>query len=80
VVPKEFALKVSRRLPGKHLKWIDYPDLLTLSTEARNVSAKKAPDELRMFFLPSENTDEMVTSPSKVRQNSASPSRRNSKS
>ena len=80
MVPKEFALKVSRRPPGKNLKWIDYPDLRTLSTEALNVSAKKVPDGLRMFYLPSENTDEMVTSPSKVRQNSASPSRGNSKS
>jgi hypothetical protein len=55
VVPKEFSLKVSRRPPGTNLKWI----------EALDISAKKAPDGLRMFFLPSEGCEEMCTSPSK---------------
>jgi hypothetical protein len=57
---KEFALKVSRRPPGKDLKWIEYPELLPLPLEAWNVSAKKCPDGLRMFFLP---TEDMSTSP-----------------
>jgi len=65
VVPKEFSLKVSRRPPGTNLKWIDYPDLLRLPDEALDISAKKAPDGLRMFFLPSEGCEEMCTSPSK---------------
>ena len=65
VVPKEFSLKVSRRPPGTNLKWIDYPDLLHLPDEALDISAKKAPDGLRMFFLPSEGCEEMCTSPSK---------------
>ncbi len=54
VVTKEFALKVSRRAPGKDLPWYDYPDLLRLPNEALDVNARKAPEGLRMFFLPSE--------------------------
>ena len=63
VVTKEFALKVSRRGQGKNLKWIDYPDLLPLPIEAWDVTAKKVPDGLRMFYLPSDNED-MLVSPS----------------
>jgi hypothetical protein len=63
VVSKEFSLKVSRRPQGKNLKWIDYPDLLPLPSEAWNVDAKKVPDGLRMFYLPVEN-DDMTVSPS----------------
>jgi hypothetical protein len=63
VLPKDFSLKVSRRPPGKDLQWIEYPDLLRLPNEALDVNAKKAPKGLRMFFLPTENCDEM-SSPS----------------
>jgi hypothetical protein len=67
VVAKEFALKVSRRPPGKDLPWVDYPDLLRLPDEAWDVSAKKVPAGLRMLYLPSENNgnDDMLTSPSR---------------
>jgi hypothetical protein len=60
VVPKEFSLKVSRRPPGKNLKWVDYPDLLRLPEEALDVSARKSPEGLRMFYLPAED---MISSP-----------------
>jgi hypothetical protein len=60
VVPKEFSLRVARRPPGKNLKWIEYPDLLRLPEEALDVSARKSPEGLRMFYLP---VEEMVTSP-----------------
>jgi len=60
VVPKEFSLRVARRPPGKNLKWLEYPDLLRLPEEALDVSARKSPEGLRMFYLPIE---EMVTSP-----------------
>jgi len=70
VVPKEFSLKVSRRGQGKSLKWIDYPDLLPLPIEAWDVTAKKVPEGLRMFYLPSDNED-MLVSPS--RSNKANP-------
>ena len=59
VVTKEFALKVSRRAPGKDLPWYDYPDLLRLPNEALEVNARKAPEGLRMFFLPSEPQESM---------------------
>jgi hypothetical protein len=59
VVTKEFALKVSRRAPGKDLPWYDYPDLLRLPNEALDVNARKAPEGLRMFFLPSEPQESM---------------------
>jgi hypothetical protein len=59
VVTKEFALKVSRRAPGKDLPWIDYPDLLRLPNEALDINARKAPEGLRMFFLPSEPQESM---------------------
>jgi hypothetical protein len=65
VVPKEFSLKVSRRPQGKNLKWIDYPDLLRLPSEAINVTAKQAPDGLRMLYLPAEPQDDMILSPGK---------------
>jgi len=65
VVPKDFSLKVARRPPGKDLKWIEYPDLLRLPNEALDVNAKKAPKGLRMFFLPTENCEEM-SSPSRT--------------
>ena len=65
VVPKEFALKISRRPQGKNLKWIDYPDLCPLPLDAWDVSAKKAPDGLRMFYLPTEQED-MLVSPTKT--------------
>ena len=60
VVPKEFSLKVSRRPPGKDLPWVDYPDLLRLLDEALDVSTRKVPDGLRMFYLPSEPQEEML--------------------
>jgi hypothetical protein len=63
VVPKEFSLKVARRPPGKDLKWVEYPDLLRLPNEALDVTAKKVPAGLRMFFLPTETCEEM-SSPS----------------
>jgi hypothetical protein len=65
VVAKEFSLKVSRRPPGKDCPWIDYPDLLRLPDQAMDVAVRKAPQGLRMFFLPEESMDEMVTSPCK---------------
>ncbi len=65
VLPKEFSLKVSRRPPGKDLKWFEYPDLLRLPDEALDISVKKAPAGLRMFFLPSEGCEEMSCSPEK---------------
>ena len=63
VVPKEFSLKVSRRPPGKDLAWKDYSELLKLPDEAWDTAAKKVPAGLRMFYLPEENSDEMVVSP-----------------
>ncbi len=45
----KFALKVSRR--PKDLPWIEYPDLLSLPNEALDISLKKVPDSLKMFFL-----------------------------
>jgi hypothetical protein len=63
VVAKEFSLKVSRRPPGKDCPWVEYPDLLRLPDQAYDVSARKVPNGLRMFFLPEEPQDDMVTSP-----------------
>jgi hypothetical protein len=63
VITKEFSLKVSRRPPGKDLPWYDYPDLLRLPNEALDVNARKAPANLRMFYLPSEPQESMVLSP-----------------
>ena len=63
VMTKDFSLKVARRPPGKDLPWYEYPDLLRLPNEALDVSAKKAPAGLRMFFLPSEPQESMVLSP-----------------
>ncbi len=60
-------MKVSRRPPGKDLKWFEYPDLLRLPDEALDISVKKAPAGLRMFFLPSEGCEEMSCSPKKGR-------------
>jgi hypothetical protein len=60
VVPKEFALKVSRRAPGKDLPWVEYPDLLRLPNEALDVNSRKVPKGLRMFFLPSEPQESMM--------------------
>jgi len=67
VISKEFSLKVSRRPPGKDLPWVDYPDLLRLPDEAWDVSAKKVPDGLRMFYLPldTDGGEEMFVSPSR---------------
>jgi hypothetical protein len=65
VSTKEFSLKVARRPPGKDLKWIEYPDLLRLPEEALDVTAKKVPQGLRMFFLPAEGCEEMTCSPDK---------------
>jgi hypothetical protein len=65
VVAKEFSLKVSRRPPGKDCPWVDYPDLLRLPDQAMDVATRKVPQGLRMFFLPEESMDEMVTSPCK---------------
>jgi len=80
VVTKDFALKVARRPPGKDLKWIEYPDLLPLPTEAYEVSAKKVPDGLRIFYLPSEPTEDMLFgSPAKEKNVSPSKVRRDSK-
>jgi hypothetical protein len=76
VVPKEFSLKVSRRPPGKDLKWYDYPDLLRLPEEAWNVNLRKAPEGISMFYLPSEEMSsppprkERPPSPSKNRRGS----------
>jgi hypothetical protein len=76
VVPKEFSLKVSRRPPGKDLKWYDYLDLLRLPEEALDVNLRKAPEGIRMFYLPSK---EMSSSPPrKERQPSPSGNRRGS--
>jgi hypothetical protein len=58
----KFALKVSRRPKGKDLAWIEYPDLLTLPNEAYDISLKKVPSGLKMFFLPEwDCEDNMVT-------------------
>jgi hypothetical protein len=73
VVTKEFALKVSRRGQGKNLKWVDYPALLPLPMEAWDTTAKKVPEGMRMFYLP-EESEEMLMSPSH-RGKSNSPSR-----
>jgi hypothetical protein len=51
---KDFALKVYRRPKGNNLPWIEYPDLLRLPNDAWDVSQKKAPKGLKMFYLPSE--------------------------
>ncbi len=73
VVPKEFSLKVSRRPPGKDLPWYHYPDLLRLPNEALDISVRKVPDGLCMFFLPSEPQETMsIGSPLKSPK-SASP-------
>jgi hypothetical protein len=77
VVPKDFSLKVARRPPGKDLKWIEYPDLLRLPNEALDVNAKKAPKGLRMFFLPTENCEEM-SSPSRPEKPKSPVGRRDS--
>jgi hypothetical protein len=63
VMVKDVALKVQRRGKGKDLPWITYPDLLKLPAEALDVSLKKVPEGLKMFYLPSfgENDDEMHT-------------------
>jgi hypothetical protein len=80
VVTKEFSLKVSRRPPGKDLKWVDYPDLLRLPDEALDVSSKKVPDGLRMFYLPVEVSEDMLFgSPAKESQKSPKSGRRDSK-
>ena len=63
VMVKDFSLKVSRRPPGKDLPWHEYPDLLRLPNEALDVSARKVPEGLRMFFLPSEPQETMCISP-----------------
>jgi hypothetical protein len=63
VVPKEFSLKVSRRPPGKDCPWVEYPDLLRLPDQALDVNVRKVPNGLRMFFLPEEPLEDMVTSP-----------------
>jgi hypothetical protein len=76
VVPKEFSLKVSRRPPGKDLKWYDYPDLLRLPEEALDVNLRKAPEGIRMFYLPSEEMSS--TPPRKERQPSPNSKRRGS--
>ncbi len=60
VVLMEFALKVSRRAPGKDLPWYDYPDLLRLPNKALDVKSRKVPQGLRMFFLPSEPQESMM--------------------
>jgi hypothetical protein len=58
----KFALKVSRRPKGKDLAWIEYPDLLTLPNEAYDISLKKVPSGLKMFFLHEwDSEDNMVT-------------------
>jgi hypothetical protein len=77
VVPKEFSLKVSRRPPGKDCPWIDYPDLLRLPDQAYDVSVRKAPQGLRMFFLPEEPSDDMVVSPTKDTPPVLSPGKKN---
>jgi hypothetical protein len=62
VMVKDFALKVQRRPKGKDLPWITNPDLLKLPNEALDVSLKKVPEGLKMFYLPSfDNDDDMVT-------------------
>ena len=63
VMTKDFSLKVSRRPPGKDLPWYEYPDLLRLPNEALDVAARKVPEGLRMFFLPSEPQESMCVSP-----------------
>jgi hypothetical protein len=62
VMVKDFALKVQRRPKGKDLPWITNPELLKLPNEALDVSLKKVPEGLKMFYLPSfDNDDDMVT-------------------
>jgi hypothetical protein len=73
---KDFSLKASRRPQGKDRKWIEYPDLLRLPDEAWDVSAKKVPEGLRMFYLPEEITEEMLVSPGAEKQFSPTKSRR----
>jgi hypothetical protein len=63
VLTKDFALKVARRPPGKDNEWIVYPETLRLPDEALDVSTKQVPKGLRMFYLPLEGNDEMLTSP-----------------
>jgi hypothetical protein len=63
VVPKEFSLKVCRRPPGKDCPWVEYPDLLRLPDQALDVTARKVPPGLRMFFLPEESPEDMMVSP-----------------
>jgi len=67
----KFALKVSRRPKGKDLPWIDYPDLLSLPNEALDISLKKVPDGLKMFFLP--NCDDFMNTSSHESERPKSP-------
>jgi hypothetical protein len=59
------------------LPWIEYPDLLRLPNEAWNVSLKKVPEGLKMFFLPSEfDVDDEMQHSSQDPERPASPCKR----
>jgi hypothetical protein len=61
VMTKEFALKVSRRPPGKDLPWVTFPDLISLPDAALDVTSKKLPTGMQMGNMPTrmdtESTD-----------------------
>jgi hypothetical protein len=69
----KFALKVSRRPKGKDLPWIEYPDLLSLPNEALDISLKKVPDGLKMFFLPNFDNDDCMNTSSQETERPKSP-------
>jgi hypothetical protein len=74
---KDFALKVYRRPKGKDLPWIEYPDLLRLPNEAWDITVKKVPKGLKMFFLPSEfDVDDDMHQSSQDQESPVSPSKR----
>jgi hypothetical protein len=60
VMTKEFALKVSRRPPGKNLPWVTFPDLISLPTAALDVTSKKLPTGMRMGNMPGGQTPEQM--------------------
>ncbi len=71
---KDFALKVYRRPKGNNLPWIEYPDLLRLPNEAWDVTQKKVPKGLKMFYLPSESdADEDMQQSSQDQERPPSP-------
>ncbi len=56
---------------------IEYPDLLRLPNQAWDVTVKKVPKGLKMFFLPSEfDVDDDMQQSSQDQESPVSPSKR----